>query len=143
MMNMKKLILILRLGLGLTLSPTLFAANSDNSGINSALDKYRNAGATSFSATAGEKLWNREVRSTKDNKVHRCGSCHTDNLKQAGKHHRTQKLIKPMALSSNSERYTKVKKIEKWFKRNCKWTWGRECTPQEKGDLLTYLINYK
>ena len=110
-------------------------------GIDSAFDKYRAGGGASFSAAAGEKLWNREVRSTKDGRMHRCGSCHTDNLSQSGKHHKTKKVIKPMALSANSERYTKVKKIEKWFKRNCKWTWGRECSPQEKGDLLTYLIN--
>ena len=32
------------------------------------------------------------------------------------------------------------KKIEKWFKRNCKEAWGRECTAQEKADFLTYLI---
>ncbi|MEA3244387.1 MAG: DUF1924 domain-containing protein, partial [Pseudomonadota bacterium] len=31
------------------------------------------------------------------------------------------------------------KKIEKWFKRNCKWTLGRECTAQEKADFLAYI----
>jgi len=30
-------------------------------------------------------------------------------------------------------------KIEKWFKRNCKWTFGRECTLQEKGDLILFM----
>jgi hypothetical protein len=44
-----------------------------------------------------------------------------------------------MAPSVDAERYTDLGKMEKWFKRNCKWTWGRECTPQEKGDLLEYL----
>ncbi|TBR21868.1 MAG: DUF1924 domain-containing protein, partial [Candidatus Nitrosotenuis sp.] len=29
--------------------------------------------------------------------------------------------------------------VEKWFKRNCKETLERECTPQEKGDFLAYL----
>ena len=32
--------------------------------------------------------------------------------------------------------YTDPEHIEKWFTRNCKWTLGRECTPQEKGDFL-------
>jgi len=48
-------------------------------------------------------------------------------------------VIDPMALSVNPERYTDPDKIEKWFLRNCKWTLGRECTAQEKGDVLTYL----
>ncbi len=43
-----------------------------------------------------------------------------------------------MAVSVNPERFTKTKKIKKWFKRNCKWAWGRECTAQEKGNFLTY-----
>ncbi|MDH3354061.1 MAG: DUF1924 domain-containing protein [Chromatiales bacterium] len=133
-MNIKNLILIA----SLVLSPTIFAAGSA-----SAFDKYKSGGAANFSASNGEKLWQRQVHSAKDNKMRSCSSCHTDNLTQMGKHHRTGKPIKPMAPSANSARFTKVKKIEKWFKRNCKWTWGRECTAQEKGDILTYLINYK
>ena len=45
-----------------------------------------------------------------------------------------------MAPSVNPKRLTDRSKIEKWFKRNCKWTLGRECTPQEKGDILTFLL---
>lgn len=123
---------------GLLLSPALFAAGAD-----AALEQYRAAGGSSFSAANGEKLWGLEVLSASDNTIHRCGSCHTDNLIAAGKHHKTGKAIEPMATSANPARYTEVAKIEKWFLRNCKWTWERECTPQEKGDLLTYLINYK
>lgn len=142
-MNMKTTVLPLSLILSMVLSTGLYAASTDTSGADSAFDKYRSGGGVNFSAAAGEKMWNRNVLSAKDNKMHHCGSCHTNNLIQDGKHHKTKKSIKPMALSANPERYTKVKKIEKWFKRNCKWTWGRECSPQEKGDLLTYLINYK
>jgi len=29
--------------------------------------------------------------------------------------------------------------VAKWFRRNCKTVLGRECTAQEKGDILTYL----
>lgn len=141
-MKMKYLIMTGTLGT-LMLTTPLFAAVPDTSRIEMALEKYRTAGGANFNAAAGEKLWKRDVLSSKDNKIHNCGSCHTNDLTQTGKHHKTKKPIKPMALSANSERYTKVKKIEKWFKRNCKWTWGRECTPQEKGDFLTYLINYK
>ena len=44
-----------------------------------------------------------------------------------------------MAPSVNAARLSSRKQIEKWFKRNCKWTLGRECSAQEKGDLLAYL----
>ncbi|MES9901233.1 MAG: DUF1924 domain-containing protein [Sedimenticola sp.] len=100
---------------------------------------YLGLGAKAFSAARGEALWNRVFVDAKSGKERRCGSCHTDDLTKEGRHARTRKLIKPMARSVNPKRLTNVKKIEKWFKRNCKWTVGRECTPQEKGDLLALL----
>ncbi|MBT5634001.1 MAG: DUF1924 domain-containing protein, partial [Gammaproteobacteria bacterium] len=36
-------------------------------------------------------------------------------------------------------RFNSMKKVEKWFKRNCKWTFSRPCSPQEKGDILTFI----
>jgi hypothetical protein len=44
-----------------------------------------------------------------------------------------------LAPSAQSDRFSDPEKVEKWFKRNCTWTWGRECTAQEKGDFLAYL----
>jgi hypothetical protein len=44
-----------------------------------------------------------------------------------------------MAPSVNAERLTEAKKMDKWFLRNCKWTLGRACTAQEKGDVLMWL----
>lgn len=70
-----------------------------------------------------------------------CSSCHTDNPAAAGKHVVTQKTIKPMAPSANSERFTNPAKVEKWLKRNCRDVVKRECTAQEKGDVLTYLLS--
>jgi len=69
----------------------------------------------------------------------RTGSCHTSNLNAKGKHIRTGKAIKPMSPSINKQRLAGIKKVNKWFKRNCKWTLGRECTAQEKLDLLTFI----
>ncbi|MEJ1355303.1 MAG: DUF1924 domain-containing protein [Candidatus Sedimenticola sp. (ex Thyasira tokunagai)] len=100
---------------------------------------YFAVGAKEFNAARGEALWNKIFTDKKSGKARSCGTCHGDNLTQAGKHARTKKLIKPMAPSTNPKRLTKVKKVEKWFKRNCKWTVGRECTVQEKGDLLAFL----
>jgi hypothetical protein len=44
-----------------------------------------------------------------------------------------------MAPSANPERLADKAKIEKWLARNCKWTLGRACTPQEKGDVLVMI----
>lgn len=103
------------------------------------LSTYTAAGGKAYSAARGETLWKQEVTASKGDKM-ACTRCHGDHLSQAGEHYKTHKAIKPMATSANAERYTDVKKIEKWFKRNCKDTWGRECTAQEKGDILVYLL---
>ncbi|VAX09824.1 hypothetical protein MNBD_GAMMA26-1229 [hydrothermal vent metagenome] len=106
----------------------------------STLEKqYSSQGAGNFSAAAGQKLWNQGFIDAKSGKERKCIICHTTDLTQAGKHERTGKVIKPMAPSVNPERLTDLKKIKKWFVRNCKWTIGRECTAQEKGDVLAYL----
>lgn len=68
-----------------------------------------------------------------------CTSCHGESLAALGSHQRTGKRIEPMAPSINPERLTDRRKINKWFLRNCKWTYGRECTAQEKGDILLWL----
>lgn len=101
---------------------------------------YQSEATTLFSGDAGKVKWNLEVPD-KHGSTRSCTTCHTTDLTQPGKHTKTKKNIKPMALSVNRERYTDRKKIEKWFKRNCKWTWGRECTDQEKGDFLEYLLS--
>lgn len=99
---------------------------------------YSENGKLKFSAKRGEALWTKK-HPGKDGKDRQCTTCHGKDLTQMGKHAKSGKEIKPMAPSVNNERFTKFKKIKKWFKRNCKWTIGRECTNQEKGDILTYL----
>jgi cytochrome c553 len=100
---------------------------------------YLQKGAGSFDSAKGQAIWQQGVLHAKSGKTRSCGSCHGNDLTQPGKHVKTGKTIKPMALSANPQRLTDGKKIEKWFKRNCKWTWGRACTAQEKGDILSYL----
>lgn len=101
--------------------------------------KYQAQDAGPFSATAGEALWNKNFVDAKSGDKRSCTTCHTGDLAKTGKHARTGKAIKPMAPSVNPERLTDVKKIKKWFVRNCKWTLGRECTAQEKGDVLAFI----
>ena len=68
-----------------------------------------------------------------------CTSCHGANPRSAGRAP-GGKAIEPLAVSVAPTRFTDPNKVEKWFKRNCKDVLGRECTPLEKGDWLTYMI---
>ncbi|MFV2061287.1 MAG: DUF1924 domain-containing protein [Gammaproteobacteria bacterium] len=124
--------------LGLTLLTSGYANAGDSTAVDSLLQQYQQQSKVNFSEQTGSALWQKEFLSA--NGMRRsCSSCHTQNLTVIGKHVKTQKIIKPLAPSVNSTRLTKVKTIKKWFKRNCKWTLGRECTPQEKGHLLTFI----
>jgi hypothetical protein len=71
-----------------------------------------------------------------------CASCHTADPRQPGRHAVTGKPIKPLAPVANSARFTDRAKAEKWFRRNCNDTLGRECTAAEKADLLAYLMSF-
>ena len=102
--------------------------------------RYKTEGATAFDAEHGKKDWTKEGK-VEDGKAMNCTICHGDDLSKPGKHHKTGKVIDPMAPSANPERFTDAKKIEKWFKRNCNDAWGRECTAQEKGDILKFLLS--
>ena len=105
--------------------------------ISSLLADYRAAGAEDFSAQRGAELWTREVAGEQGSRS--CTRCHGERLDQPGEHVRTGKRIEAMDPQTAPGRYGDPAKVEKWFLRNCKWTWNRECTAQEKGDLLTHL----
>jgi len=101
------------------------------------LDAYRAQGAGPFTVEAGRTLWNGTY--TVEGKKTQCADCHTADMTKPGKHKKTGKPIDPIAPSVQPDRLTDVKKIEKWLLRNCKETLGRECTPQEKGDVLMFI----
>ncbi len=103
------------------------------------LESYRQQGAHEFNNRAGEKLWHQSFRDKKSGKKRSCTSCHTQNLRNPGKHVKTRKRIEPLSPAVNPKRLSDIRKIRKWFRRNCKWTLGRECTAQEKGNVLIYL----
>jgi hypothetical protein len=115
-------------------------ASSQAAVVDDALKDYAAQGAKDFSASKGKEFWHSDFPDPdKPGKVRNCGTCHGNDLSVSGKHVKTGKVIDPLAPSANNERLTERKKIEKWFKRNCKWVLDRECTPQEKGDVLMYL----
>jgi len=92
-----------------------------------------------FSAARGEKLQVGKFTGGKT-ETPSCTTCHGDNPRGAG---RTPagKAIEALAVSVTPTRYTDSAKVEKWFKRNCTEVLGRECTPLEKGDWLSYMIS--
>ncbi|MCC6543577.1 MAG: DUF1924 domain-containing protein [Nitrospirae bacterium] len=102
------------------------------------LAKYNRLGAGNFNAKAGEEMWNKPFKDPVQG-ARSCATCHQSDLRINGKQVNTGKTIEPMAPSVNSKRLTDAKFIEKWFNRNCKWTMGRECTPQEKGNFLMFI----
>ncbi len=96
------------------------------------------AKSSGFSAARGQTLHARNFAGGKPD-TPACASCHGKDPRAGG---RTPggKAIDAVAVSVTPTRYTDPAKVEKWFKRNCNEVLGRECTPQEKGDWLTYVI---
>lgn len=116
-----------------------FSPLSNAALIEQMLTEYQQQGASTPNARTGKKLWQENHSHSKKPQQRACSLCHGNDLTQPGKHVRTGKLIEPLAPSANPERLTERKKIDKWFKRNCKWTIGRECTAQEKAHFLTFI----
>ena len=110
------------------------ALGTESGAVAQLLSTYKTEGAGPFDAARGQALWTREGKPDRS-----CASCHGEDLTKGGRHAKTRKEIEPLAPSANRERLTERKKIRKWLYRNCKFTYGRECTPQEKGDFLTFI----
>ena len=72
-----------------------------------------------------------------------CASCHGAAPTQGGRHAATGKPIAPLAPAFNPQRLTDPAKTEKWFRRNCNDVLGRECSPDEKADVLAWLRSFK
>lgn len=90
-----------------------------------------------FSAARGEQLQRTQFALGKP-ETPACTTCHGNDPRRPGKTP-AGKLVEPMALSAAPGRYADPAKVEKWFRRNCNEVLGRECTPREKGDWLTYM----
>ncbi len=99
--------------------------------------KQSNSAFSGFSADRGRVFWT-STHSGGNPDTTACTACHTQDPRAIGQT-RAGKSIQPMAVSRNPERFTDAHKVEQWFTRNCKTVLGRECTPTEKGDVITYL----
>lgn len=105
------------------------------------LVKKENSSFKSFNAVDGESFFRQERMHSKGEKVS-CMTCHTADPKAFGKT-RANKEIEPIAPVINKERFTDLAKVEKWFKRNCKDVYERECTNIEKGNFVLYMMSVK
>jgi hypothetical protein len=105
--------------------------------------EYRATGAGPFSPDAGATAWQRPVPAGDGGVPRSCVACHGADPRGAGRHAVTGKVIDPLAPAANPTRLSDLATIEKWFRRNCDWTWGRACTPQEKGDFLSFLGSFR
>lgn len=94
-------------------------------------------GFTGFSAQRGEAFWFATHSGGRPD-TPSCTSCHARDPTVPGET-RAGKAIEPMAVSRSSKRFTDAAEVAKWFTRNCNGVLGRECTPVEKGDVLTFL----
>ncbi|MDX9960642.1 MAG: DUF1924 domain-containing protein [Aliarcobacter sp.] len=99
-----------------------------------------NPNFTSFDASRGEKIFTSNHIGKKGKEIS-CTTCHTTNLNNSGENTFTGKIIEPLSPKANPKRFTELKEIEKWMKRNFNDVYNREGTALEKGDVTTYIIN--
>ena len=93
-----------------------------------------------------------------------CASCHhADPRKESFAHHdpipcrachvmfdrwpngipRMRRQILAFAPAENPERFSSDVMVERWFEINCRYLLKRDCTPVEKGDLITWLMTVR
>jgi cytochrome c peroxidase len=102
--------------------------------------KQQNQNFQEFDYARGEKIFT-EKKIGKKGTLISCVSCHTSDLSKNGLNEQTNKVIEPLSPSANPSRFTEVKEVKKWLRRNFKDVYNREGTAQEKGDVITYIIN--
>ena len=101
------------------------------------LDDYaKEAGGATFSPERGKAFFEATHTGGKPD-TPSCTTCHGKDPHKSGQT-RAGKVIDPMAVSANPERFTDLKTVEKWFTRNCDTVLGRSCTAAEKGDFIAY-----
>jgi hypothetical protein len=72
-----------------------------------------------------------------------CVACHRFQSTDFDELPRIKRQFLPLAPSANPDRFTNPRETEKWFKMNCRLLMQRECTPLEKGDVLTWLLTIR
>lgn len=102
--------------------------------------KQQNPNFNDFDYARGEKIFTQEKMGENGTLIS-CVSCHTNDLSKNGRNEKTNKVIEPLSPHANPKRFTEVKEVKKWLRRNFRDVYYREGTAQEKGDVITYIIN--
>jgi len=105
---------------------------------NDILVHYQAQAETQADSMRGQVLFN-----TRHGNDWSCSTCHGSPPTISGKHASSGKGILPLAPAANDKSLTSLKKTEKWFRRNCRDVLSRECTAQEKTDVVSYLLTLK
>lgn len=103
--------------------------------------KKENKAFKAFSSDDGKKFFLAEHTNKKGESMS-CTTCHTKDPTKSGKT-KAGKVIEPMAVVANKERFTDRAKVEKWFKRNCGDVYDRACTAIEKGNFISFMKSAK
>lgn len=70
-----------------------------------------------------------------------CRACHVINDEEHPNPSEAKKrFIEPFTPGANAQRFRDLAHIEKYFRTNCLMLLKRECTAQEKGDLIAWLL---
>lgn len=104
--------------------------------------KQQNPSFQGFDYARGEAIFTTQ-KMGKNGTLISCVSCHTNDLSKNGLNEHTNKVIEPLSPSANPTRFTDVKEVQKWLRRNFKDVYNREGTPLEQGDVITYIIDKK
>lgn len=102
------------------------------------LERWQAAAGAPAQAARGRTLFE-----TKAGNELSCTSCHGAPPTRGARHASTGKPIDTLAPTFNPERFTDQAKVDKWFRRNCKDVFARECSAAEKADLMAYLLSLK
>jgi len=117
------------------------------------------AGFSGFSAERGQAFYY-ATHPQPDGTEYSCASCHhQDPRKEQFAHHdkipcrachfpsqhytqahTIRRQLLPIAPVANDARFTDAARSDMWFAKNCQFVLGRDCTPLEKGDLITWLL---
>jgi mono/diheme cytochrome c family protein len=101
---------------------------------------YQAQAAGPASPERGQKLFTQRF---KGGLFESCADCHTGNPLKTGRDQTAEKPLPPLAPAANPKRLTEATKVENYFRLNCKDVVGRECSAQEKADVLAWLIGLK
>lgn len=72
-----------------------------------------------------------------------CASCHTADPTKRGRDEVGEKPIPALAPAVTKKNFTDPARVEHLFRLNCKDVLARECTAQEKADVVAWLISLK